>query len=60
RRPAYNVGVISLGTKVQSLGLFKFWRKHKDVRITYAFPQSYGAGYNTRKIGQNLLFDMEF
>lgn len=60
RRPAYNVGVISLGTKVQSLGLFNFWRRHTNVRITYAFPQGYGAGYNTRKIGQNFLFDMGF
>jgi hypothetical protein len=58
RRPTYNVGVISLGTKVQSLGRFRFWHRHKNVRITYAFPRSYGSGYSARKIGQNLLFDM--
>lgn len=56
----YNVGVISLGTKVQCIGLFAFWREHKNVRITYAFPQSYGGGYSERKIGSNLAFALTF
>ena len=52
----FNVGVISLGTKVQSLGLFLFWLKHRNVRIAYAFPQRYGEGYRTRKSGDNFIF----
>lgn len=56
----YNVGVINLGTKVQSIGLFDFWRNHRNIRITYAFPQRYGDGYSTRKIGQNLEFRLAF
>ena len=59
-REAYNVGVISLGTKVQCVGLFKFWRNHKNVRITYAFPQTYGKGYSNRKMGKNLVFNLRF
>jgi hypothetical protein len=56
----YNVGVISLGTKVQALGLFLFWCSHRKVRITYAFPRSYGEGYHSRRIGQNFVFPMKF
>lgn len=59
-REVYNVGVLSLGTKVQCIGLFEFWRNHKNVRITYAFPQSYGKSYSERKIGQNLAFQLPF
>lgn len=55
----YNVAVISLGTKVQALGLFLFWRRHKNVRITYAFPQRYGVGYSSRKSGENFAFPLE-
>jgi hypothetical protein len=56
----YNIGVMSLGTKVQSVGLFEFWRSHKNVRITYAFPQSYGKSYAERKIGKDLAFRVAF
>jgi hypothetical protein len=53
----YNVAVISLGTKVQCLGLFDFWRRHRSVRITYAFPREYGSGYSNREPGNVMLFD---
>ena len=56
----YNVAVISLGTKPQALGIYLFWRRHKNVRITYAFPREYGSGYAVRQPGENFAFPLKF
>lgn len=42
-----NVVLMSLGTKVQNLSSFLFWRRHPEVHLAYAFPTKY-AKYHLR------------
>jgi len=51
-----NVVVMPLGTKVQTLGVFLFWLRHRNVRLMYAFPKGYGKGYGARQPGDNFAY----
>jgi len=53
-----NVVIMPLGTKVQALGAFLFWLRHRGVRLMYAFPQGYGEGYSTRQPGDNFSYPL--
>lgn len=37
----YNVVIAPLGSKMQTLGSYLFWRKHQDVSVVFSHPNSY-------------------
>ena len=40
----YDIYVSPLGTKIQTLGLFKYWLDHKEIQIVYAIPSKRRTG----------------
>lgn len=58
-RKELNFVVVALGTKPQTLGLYDFWSSHRDIRITYAYPEKYMGGWKTRSPQDVLLYNME-
>lgn len=55
-KEGYNIYASPLGTKLQAVGLFLYWQKHKDIQIVYAFPTKRRVG--TGSIGRTYVFEV--
>lgn len=53
------VVLVPLGTHMQAVSTFLFWRKHRQAQVVYAFPSGYGMSYKQRKPAQTLLINLE-
>ena len=54
-----NVVLMSLGTKVQNLAGFLFWRRHREVHLAYAFPTKYAKDHLRLQPGTTFAYPFE-
>jgi len=52
------VVLVPLGTHMQAVSTFLFWRRHQQAQVAYAFPSGYGPAYKQRRPAQTLSVDL--
>jgi hypothetical protein len=50
--------LLPLGTHMQAVSTFLFWRRFRNAHVVYVFPTRYGPGYAKRGVAETLSVDL--